>query len=739
MSEPPATSRARWAAPLLLALVVALPHLRSLSPGRTVFYRDLGLAPGPILEDARRADDGGLVPLPLWTEGLGEGRPLLANPGNALLAPGSLLYLVLPFEEAFELFLLLHCVLAALGMRALARHLGASEAAGFAAGAAFGLGGFVMSSTNLYPTLAAVAWSPWVALAGLRAGARPTPARLGLLALALAASALGGQPEPVALTALAAAAWGLALTEGSWLRRVGRTLSVWGVAGFWALLLAAPQVLPAALQARDSLRSFGFTTKGLLYNSLDPARLPSFVLPHFGGDPLARLSGGFAQAGLTDSGTPYFVSLYLGLPAVLLALVALFAGRSTPERLRRLRPALALTAAAGILGSLGRHLPGVEALVDALPALAPFRYPVKLSLLAHLAVPLLAAAGLDALRARAAGRARAGLAALLAAVVAGELLVAHAGLAPTVEKDEPWNPVPAAALLQARAAELGAAPGQWRIHHHRRERPWEFSLPGDARTEAELYRRQRRALTPAMGLPMGLDYAMDPSRDLLEPLAQFELARALLTSEGAKPWLGLAELGVLFVLSPDRDLAERSEGVLALDGGLGESFGLKSGEVFVYRNTRWLPRHRLVRPSQAVVRPEASAAELVAALEPSRWPPATVLAEDPGFAGEDAGEPGELRAVGPASSTGRVRLAVRAPAERLLVMADTLTAGWTARVDGEPAPLLRADGAYRAVRVPAGEHFVELRYRPPGLRTGAALAGLGLLLLGLAALRSERS
>ena len=69
-----------------------------------------------------------------------------------------------------------------------------------------------------------------------------------------------------------------------------------------------------------------------------------------------------------------------------------------------------------------------------------------------------------------------------------------------------------------------------------------------------------------------------------------------------------------------------------------------------------------------------------------------------------------------------------------LVVADALQDGWTATVDGTPAPLVAADHAMVAVPVPAGTHTVRLDYTVPGQRTGGAvsLASLaGLLLMGV--------
>ncbi len=51
-----------------------------------------------------------------------------------------------------------------------------------------------------------------------------------------------------------------------------------------------------------------------------------------------------------------------------------------------------------------------------------------------------------------------------------------------------------------------------------------------------------------------------------------------------------------------------------------------------------------------------------------------------------------------------------------LVLNDALVPGWSATVDGRAAPIVRADYAFRAVPVPAGDHDVMMRYSPWSLR-----------------------
>ncbi len=65
----------------------------------------------------------------------------------------------------------------------------------------------------------------------------------------------------------------------------------------------------------------------------------------------------------------------------------------------------------------------------------------------------------------------------------------------------------------------------------------------------------------------------------------------------------------------------------------------------------------------------------------------------------------------------------------LLVVTRSWDAGWEARLDGARVPLRRCDLAVMAVSVPAGEHRLELAYRPAAWRAGVAVSGVSLLVL----------
>jgi hypothetical protein len=57
-------------------------------------------------------------------------------------------------------------------------------------------------------------------------------------------------------------------------------------------------------------------------------------------------------------------------------------------------------------------------------------------------------------------------------------------------------------------------------------------------------------------------------------------------------------------------------------------------------------------------------------------------------------------------------VAVDAPAEGYLILSETWYPGWRATVNGVETPVEQVNGVFRAVRVPAGESVVEMRYWP---------------------------
>jgi hypothetical protein len=129
-----------------------------------------------------------------------------------------------------------------------------------------------------------------------------------------------------------------------------------------------------------------------------------------------------------------------------------------------------------------------------------------------------------------------------------------------------------------------------------------------------------------------------------------------------------------------------------------------------------------VLPSRSAA--EAVAQGLAAGFDPGR--DVVLLAP-----GEAACRSGRVERLGGVAGLERYRVEGDGPG--YLVARDSFARGWTATVDGRPAPVLLANGRQQAVPVPRGRHEVVLRFQPRGLGPGLGLSlASALVVLALA-------
>jgi hypothetical protein len=144
----------------------------------------------------------------------------------------------------------------------------------------------------------------------------------------------------------------------------------------------------------------------------------------------------------------------------------------------------------------------------------------------------------------------------------------------------------------------------------------------------------------------------------------------------------------------------------------------------VYLNRRALPRALVVHRAISARDHEAA----YAALHTPDFDPATTVVV----------EGGEALDVTPSSAAtirfdafglNEIQLHVGTPADAYLVLSEVWYPGWRATVDGVPSPVLRANYAFRALRLEPGQHQVRLIFAPRLWTIGLAISGLTLLIL----------
>ena len=617
--------------------------------------------------------------LPQWNPYEFGGIPFLATiqPG-VFYPPLRVAYAFLSGETAYRVLFVAHLLVAALGALLLARDLR------LALGPALVAAAWVTQPTWLvrlydHPVyLTATTWIPWLLLASrwlVREPSARAAATVGLLAALVAVS---GYP-PLVL----AIAYLMALGLPFWLleergridaARLGRVAAALAIAGAIAALVAAVQLLPMLELAQLTNRAAEAVEAHRRIAEI--ARMPSDMLFRIG---VPQMTWGAALVELWRVFGPFL----------------LLAGVLAPL-LQPRRPAVWFALVATVLAA---GLP--FAAYGRLPLYAFVRFALEWAFVAPFVVYLLAALGLDALLAR--------------------LPHARARLA-----------TPAALLVLALATW-----SNWRLLDPR----WlqlDFGTPPPVPVERELCdvhdarfrsfwslgQLRGSLMHDRVRSPTGYEQSLLPARsaDLVRQLGIGNGVTLPLWAKSATENVGaLSRFSVRCLLTPWAPILETAGFVAKPEGD--------PRRARVYVNERARPRARL----EHAVRFAASPEEALAAL--NAGPLDGVILEQAPSAGDAAAAPcataADDRVTVVRDDPKDVVVRTQSGCASYLVLADTLVPGWTATVNGEPAPILAADFAFRAVRLPPGEHEVAFRYAAPGLRAGAIASLVGLLAAAL--------
>ena len=651
--------------------------------------------------------------LPLWNPYVFGGHPFQADPQTAVFyPPSSLLALLLgagglPYR-ALELELPLHFALAAVGAFLLARRLTGDDLAGLIAGIAFGFGGFLTS----YPAqqlamLRSAAWMPLMLYALERAvGPAGRPTWLLGASAAGAALLLAGHTQTALFGLYLAAAYALVRS-----RQVGRP---WTAALLSAGLPTVLAIGLAAVQLGPTLEFAGISTRDRL--AYDEAA--------YGYD-LKALAGALLPGWRGEK------ALYVGVPALALALVGV-GGRPGMVRFWAAVAALALVLSVG-----GRtFLYQVTYLLA--PGWGAFRDQERSAALWSLALAVLAGYGVARLRTAEGTALRAWTLRLGAATAAAALLGVELLVLWTARQSAPPNPYDALfesavflllvlALTTLLVAGWGALPrrlagvllvgllvfdlfsvnaGNNLSSVDPRGLLERGAALERARQTPEPYRLRAdddRKVPPNFGMIWRTPIMTGDS-----PIQLRRTNDLLGSGEEYRLW---QLFNVKYMLSG----AERDDAAL-------EALGTVD-DLHLYRVRFSLPRAWAVSDVRLVDSPSAS---LVAALDRSIHPGDTAFVEDapplpitPGLPRPD------VRVV--AAWPNGLDLRVSSTGNALLVVADAWHPGWSALLDGRPTPILRTNHALRGVAVPAGDHLVEMRFRPTSLLVGAGVSALSLV------------
>ncbi len=386
---------------LVLAACALVLHRDGLAGGPAYYESDTRLFYFPLAHWLSAQLHAGQFPL--WLPGIFGGYPILADGEMGLLyLPQVVTLLALPASTALVWLRVLHVFLAGSFTYAFLRGLRLGALASLGGALVFALGSFLTAQMHHENVVRSAVWLPLVltlAERALRASGRRGHAWTALAALAFSQSALGLHVQPVMMLALTLglyvlfrvlAGWSadldrpsLGVTRRSEVLRAPLVVLLGTV--FGGLAIAGAQWLPLGEWALVSFRRGGVDYEFASAFGLAPENLPTVLFPYF-----FRLADGATWWTLWQ---PWEIHLYVGIPALALALVGIVFSR------RREAAFFALLALFALWIAMGHYAPlfNLHQLLWSVPGFSFLRAPGRFVYLVVFAFAGLTALGLQAL------------------------------------------------------------------------------------------------------------------------------------------------------------------------------------------------------------------------------------------------------------------------------------------------------------------------------------------------------
>ena len=343
--------------------------------------------------------------IPLWNSLNGMGAPLIGNYQSALFyPPGWILFFLqevggIPWMAwGFSLLSVAHIIWAGIGVSRLAKSLGLSELSQAVCGLAFSCCGYLIARASFYSIIWAISWLPWILLFTKNLyyseGSPRFYKRISIkLIVCLSMQLLTGHAQLTWYTWILAAFWVL----GWGWHNHGKKQAIFSLTALIVSVLAAGfltsiQLLPTFDLLLQSQRSTAVNLETALTYSFWPWRFLTFLAPDLFGNPGLGDYWGYA--------TYWEDAVYFGLLPFLLALFTLYSLKKSRRKLlsadqQFLIPCLWLLVVLAIPLALGKNTPFFSFLFQYVPTFSMFNSPSRFMIWAEFGLIILGGIGLD--------------------------------------------------------------------------------------------------------------------------------------------------------------------------------------------------------------------------------------------------------------------------------------------------------------------------------------------------------
>ena len=717
----------------------------ALLPGKTFFLRDLSLEIIP--KRTFWAHAGGFA---LWNPLGFFGIPYAANPQSEAFYPFNFFYLFFGAERGLVFYIVFHHLLFLFTFYLAFRELGFGLESSLVSALGFAFGGFFCSLTILIVLLSTVAWFPLMVMVLSRAWQKNWLGYGLLLAPLVCMQMLAGEVE------MAVMSWGLAVLAVALApahvfngRAAEKMMAALGVGVFFGAAFSSFQLALTLQMIPWSNRASGFLLEDALAWSVRFRELKSIVIPNYiiPAPAFEQRYGVYWGIGFFSE-FPYFFSYYAGIIILLLSVLPFlsrYRGRSW------FWLALALIA---LVMVLGEQIPVYKFFYRVVPGFKLFRMPVKFFYLLDFALVSMAALGYEAFEGRSRKRLAwmllgSGLVLLLLLMIfsvrleeldRNAVLIERRFLVQSLLKSLCFL------LLGAGLVALTSPENKSRVGlllallifadlflAHRWLNPAvDHNFYNTLNYTVRRFIQEHEAQTvPARMLTLSRNEDTNEIEKALNPLATFTdlwnglegLMPVYFRINGYRAYSSFHLADILTVndlilkagMGQRRLIFNRAdiEYVFAPSRGF-MSLGNPFSRARIFYNARALPERERIFSLW---------------VDPNFPAQRTLLLEGRNF---ESGSGGNLVMSEPARVVAyeneKVVVEAEAKKDGWLLLLDSFYPGWKALVDSAPAEVVRADGFFRAVRVPAGRHEVIFYFHPEIFYRALMVSGLGLVL-----------
>ncbi len=702
--------------------IFSLVLLAPLMLGRTLYWGDISLYFEPMAAFARNEFLQGHIPL--WNPYVLSGQPYLGNPQMAVFYPPAWLLACFPSRLFLSVMSVTHLTLCGLFTYKYLCHWSRHRLSALVGGILY-MGSSCLVSRLQFPSMTqTAAYFPLMLLAIDRCIERPGRKNTLMLAGIVAFTVLAGHPQMAYLILLSALFYSIirVLHHFRNIRKQSLTIRKRSIvatlsSGFLlGLALTSAQILPCIQLLLVSPRGEMTAAQANRF-VFEPSHLLTLIFPNFFGHP--------ANADYWGGGNAWEPSIFMGWLPLVLTIV----GVKWTWRRRRTR-FWTILGLFGIWTSFGNSGGLYWLAFKLIPGISSFHDPARFLFLTTFSIVILSAAGLDRY-----------LEYLNRDIPTLRWAVLLITILPLWWYGKDWNPTQSQKknLMQPQiiTSLKRSIPADTRIYLPAHDLLWRrFITDGynDYETiDIDNPKGYLSTLIPNLNmnwkLPSASGYEPVP---ILAPCAIDGLARTAMrrNEPNFSRLVGLMHGGVI-LLPASSHLYDPRMNLMQIYDASGKQL---RGQLNISLNKDVAPLAWIVRHERHVDGKMRIEAALCA---PDFFPQSTVIIsgqQNPKLLELEWGQELETsRHYHPAvvHNVSNTSLSIDAdcgPNPGILVISITDYPGWHAAIDGHPATISRADGAYMAVYTPAGKSHIELNYSPDIYRIGLYLTCLAAAL-----------